>query len=90
MDKMLFNIIRLKIMSTLISVDTCDFSYLLKVTESTKGNLSIQLKKLGEAKYINVKKCFENNYPKTRYKITSKGVRLFEKFFSDIQILKES
>ena len=47
-------------------------------------------KKLGEAKYINVKKCFENNYPKTRYKITSKGIRLFEKFFSDIQILKDN
>jgi len=51
-DKILFNIIRLKIMSTLISVDTCDFNYLLKVTESTKGNLSIQLKKLGQEKYI--------------------------------------
>ncbi len=88
MDKMLFNIIRLKIMSTLISVDTCDFNYLLKITESTKGNLSIQLKKLGGEKYINVNKCFENNYPKTRYKITSKGVRLFEKFFKDIQTLK--
>ena len=75
-------------MSTLISVDTCDFNYLLKITESTKGNLSIQLKKLGGEKYINVNKCFENNYPKTRYKITSKGVRLFEKFFKDIQTLK--
>jgi len=90
MDKMLFNIIRLKIVSTLISVDTCDFNYLLKVTESTKGNLSIQLKKLGGEKYINVNKCFENNYPKTRYKITSKGVRLFEKFFKDIQTLKKN
>ena len=90
MDKILFNIIRLKIMSTLISVDTCDFNYLLKITESTKGNLSIQLKKLGGAKYINVNKCFENNYPKTRYKITSKGVRLFEKFFKDIQTLKKN
>ena len=87
---MLFNIIRLKIMSTLISVDTCDFNYLLKITESTKGNLSIQLKKLGGEKYINVNKCFENNYPKTRYKITSKGVRLFEKFFKDIQTLKKN
>mgnify|MGYP001345177817 FL=1 len=90
MDKMLLNIIRLKIMSTLISVDTCDFNYLLKITESTKGNLSIQLKKLGGEKYINVNKCFENNYPKTRYKITSKGVRLFEKFFKDIQTLKKN
>ena len=87
MEKLLFNIIRLKVMSTLISVETCDFNYLLKVTDSTKGNLSIQLKKLAETKHINVKKCFENNYPKTRYKITSKGVRLFEQFFKDIQKL---
>ncbi len=61
MEKLLFNIIRLKIMSTLISVETCDFNYLLKVTDSTKGNLSIQLKKLAETKHINVKKCLRSS-----------------------------
>ncbi|RZP01771.1 MAG: ArsR family transcriptional regulator, partial [Flavobacteriales bacterium] len=45
-DKLLLNPIRLKIISTLISVSECDFNYLKKITESTQGNLSIQLKKL--------------------------------------------
>ena len=60
-DKLLLNPIRLKIISTLISVNECDFNYLKKITESTQGNLSIQLKKLKEHDYINIEKKFENN-----------------------------
>ncbi|OUW76560.1 MAG: transcriptional regulator, partial [Flavobacteriaceae bacterium TMED208] len=56
MDKFLFNPIRLKIMSSLINKSNCDFNYLKKVTESTQGNLSIQLKKLKEEKYIKIEK----------------------------------
>ena len=56
MNKLLFNPIRLKIMSSLINNSECDFNYLKKITESTQGNLSIQLKKLKEEKYINIKK----------------------------------
>ena len=50
MNKLLFNPIRLKIMSSLINNSECDFNYLKKITESTQGNLSIQLKKLKEEK----------------------------------------
>ena len=53
-DKLLFNPIRLKIISTLIKTSECDFKHLRKVTESTQGNLSIQLKKLKENNYINI------------------------------------
>ena len=64
-DKLLFNPIRLKIISTLIKTSECDFKHLRKVTESTQGNLSIQLKKLKENNYINIEKSFKNNYPQT-------------------------
>ncbi len=36
-------------MSILVSVDEADFVYLRKQTESTSGNLSVQLDKLSEA-----------------------------------------
>ena len=54
MDKLLLNPIRLKIISSLLGVSSCDFNHLQKVTESSKGNLSVQLKKIrGEQLHIN-------------------------------------
>lgn len=41
--------------------------------------------KLKDAEYIEVKKSFENNYPKTTCKITRKGQKAFEKYVEDIQ-----
>ena len=82
MDKLLFNPIRLKIMSSLINNSKCDFNYLKEVTKSTQGNLSVQLKKLKEENYIEIEKTFSNNYPKTSCRITDKGKKKFEEFFN--------
>ena len=90
MDKFLFNPIRLKIMSSLINKSQCDFNYLKNVTESTQGNLSIQLKKLKEEKYIEIEKTFSNNYPKTSCSITKKGKIKFEEFFNSLIKMKNS
>tara|TARA_B100001175_G_C18900367_1_gene353118 strand:+ start:247 stop:477 length:231 start_codon:yes stop_codon:yes gene_type:complete len=75
-------------MSVLLSVDNCDFNYLKKITDATSGNLSIQIKKLKEKKYIKVEKTFKNNYPKTKCRVTEKGKNCFEKFFQDLQSYK--
>jgi len=40
----------------------------------TPGNLSIQLKKLSEAEYINISKSFRGNKPHTAVSITMKGI----------------
>ena len=88
-DKLLFNPIRLKIISTLINTSKCDFNHLKKITESTQGNLSIQIKKLKENDYINIEKSFKNNYPQTTCSITKKGKRKFEEFFETILTYKK-
>ena len=80
-EKLLFNPIRLKIVSFLITVDTCNFKALLEITDSTKGNLSIQLKELSEAGLINIIKYFQKSYPTTDYSITKKGKKSFADFF---------
>ena len=84
-DKLLLNPIRLKIISTLISVSECDFNYLKKITESSQGNLSVQLKKLAESGYISIAKSFENNYPKTKCNVTKKGILAFENHFKNLK-----
>ena len=90
MDKLLFNPVRLKILSSLINNSQCDFNHLKKVTGATQGNLSIQLKKLKEEKYIHIEKRFSNNYPKTSCSITEKGKIKFEEFFKNLITLKKN
>jgi DNA-binding HxlR family transcriptional regulator len=85
LDPLLHSQLRLAIMSLLVSVKEADFSYLQEATNSTNGNLSVQISKLKEAEYIDVKKTFEKNYPKTTCKITKKGMKAFEKYVSDIK-----
>ncbi|HNE51009.1 MAG: transcriptional regulator [Chitinophagales bacterium] len=85
LDPLLHSQLRLAIISVLVGVKEADFSYLLDITHATNGNLSVQIGKLKDAEYIEVKKSFENNYPKTTCKITRKGQKAFEKYVEDIQ-----
>jgi hypothetical protein len=85
LDPLLHNQLRLSIMSLLISVESAEFNFLLEKTGSTRGNLSVQINKLKEGDYIDVKKSFRNNYPLTTCKITPKGIEAFEKYVEALQ-----
>lgn len=50
--------LRLSIMTLLLSVEEADFSWLKEQTGATAGNISVQLDKLSEAGYIDVRKEF--------------------------------
>ena len=84
LDPILHSQLRLAIVSLLIGVESAEFTYLLEKTESTRGNLSVQITKLKEAGYIDVEKSFRNNYPLTRCSITKKGVAAFEQYVKAI------
>ncbi len=78
LDPLLHSQLRLAIMSVLISVKEAEFSFLKEKTQSTAGNLSVQINKLSDAGYILVQKSFRDNYPLTKCKVTPKGIRAFE------------
>ena len=63
-EKLLFNPVRLKILSFLISVESASFKKLMEVSDATKGNISIQIKKLEDANCIKIQKKFKNNFSK--------------------------
>lgn len=84
LDPLLHSQLRLAIISLLVANKALDFSSLKAETKATSGNLSIQLKKLEAAKYISIKKTFENNYPKTTCTITKKGLSAFEAYVQNI------
>ncbi|MEX1002545.1 MAG: transcriptional regulator [Crocinitomicaceae bacterium] len=87
LNKLLHQELRLAIMSYLSAVDWADFNKLLEITQATKGNLSVQIKKLQEANYIDVKKSFKNNYPLTQCKITKKGQEALDQYVKDLKEL---
>lgn len=78
LDPLLKAELRLAVMSLLIGLESAEFVYLQQETGATPGNLSVQLKKLEKAGYIEIRKSFKKNYPQTTCKITPKGIKAFE------------
>lgn len=85
LDPILHSQLRLAIVSLLISVREAEFTFLKEKTNSTAGNLSVQINKLKDAGYIDVTKQFSNNYPQTTCKITKKGIEAFEEYVNALQ-----
>jgi len=85
LDPILHSQLRLAVMSLLISVKEAEFTFLREKTNSTAGNLSVQIQKLKEAGYIEVIKQFKDNYPQTICKITTEGIKAFEQYVKDLQ-----
>ena len=85
LDPILHSQLRLAIVSLLISVKEAEFTFLKEKTNSTAGNLSVQINKLKEVGYIDVVKQFKDNYPQTTCKITSKGIDAFDEYVRNLQ-----
>lgn len=73
LDPLLHSQLRLAIISLLLSVEEADFNYLKEKTEATSGNLSIQLDKLSNAGYIEIRKEIVGKKPRTSCRLTQKG-----------------
>ena len=85
LDPLLHQQLRLQIMTLLMSVETAEFNFLLEETGATRGNISIQMKKLNEAGYISVTKSFRDNYPLTTYAVTEAGKTAFENYVKTLE-----
>lgn len=85
LDPLLHSQLRLAVMSILMSVDEADFVYLREKTDSTAGNLSVQLDKLSAAGYISVQKGFVGKKTRTACRVTEKGRRAFEEYVAALR-----
>ena len=85
LDPILHSQLRLAVISLLIVVKEADFTFLKEKTNSTAGNLSVQINKLKEVGYIDVAKRFKDNYPLTTCKITPRGVDAFDEYVKNLQ-----
>lgn len=85
LNPILHSQLRLAVISLLMSVKEAEFTYIREKTNSTAGNLSVQINKLKDVEYIDVTKQFKDNYPQTICKITPKGIKAFEEYVKSLQ-----
>ena len=76
---------RLKIMACLAIVESADFTFLMRQTGLTRGNLSPNLRKLEEADYVNIEKKFVDRVPRTLIRLTDKGRAALQTYRESMQ-----
>lgn len=76
-DEVIHGRVRLGIMAYLSSADSADFNELKARLQATDGNLSVHLRKLEEAGYVEVAKTFQGRKPLTRAQMTDAGRTAF-------------
>jgi DNA-binding HxlR family transcriptional regulator len=86
-DDLIHERIRLGIVSALAVNESLSFKELKVLLQTTDGNLSVHARKLEAAGYIACKKSFEKRIPKTEYKLTSTGRKMFDKYLSHMEAL---
>ena len=76
-DDVIHGRMRLGIMAYLVNAEVADFNELKAMLQATQGNLSIHLRKLEEAGYIEIEKSFLGRKPLTRARVTAAGRKAF-------------
>lgn len=77
--------LRLAIMTLLLSVDEAEFTWLKEQTGATSGNISVQLDKLSEAGYIEIRKEFVGKKTRTSCRMTEAGRKAMSQYISDLR-----
>ena len=85
LNPLLHSQLRLAIISILMNVEEADFVFLREKTDSTAGNLSVQIDKLSTAGYITVEKGFAGKKPRTVCRITDAGREAFEDYVDTLR-----
>lgn len=76
---------RLKIMAYLSIVESADFTFLMNQTGLTRGNLSVNLRKLEEAGYVSITKEFVDRIPRTLIRLTGEGRQALQVYRDNMQ-----
>jgi DNA-binding PadR family transcriptional regulator len=89
LDELLTNELRFFILTILAMYEEVDFNFLKSELNATDGNLSVQIRKLEEAGYIEVKKQFVNRKPKSSYRITKAGLDALKNYLEYMENIKK-
>lgn len=86
-DKIIHERARLLILTYLASNEKKEISFneFQEKLGFTSGNLSIQLKKLKEANYIEIHKTFKDNKPHTTIQVTAEGTQALNAYIDEME-----
>jgi DNA-binding transcriptional ArsR family regulator len=84
-DRLVYERVRLGIMSALAVRDELTFNELKALFEVSDGNLSAHARKLEEAKYLTCTKSFEERRPKTIYRLTALGKTALHRYLDHVE-----
>lgn len=76
-DEVIHGRVRLGVMAYLSGADTAEFNELKTRLQVTDGNLSVHLRKLEDAGFVEVIKSFQGRRPLTRARLTEAGRKAF-------------
>ena len=87
LDKIIHERARLLILTHLASNEKREISFneLQEKLGFTSGNLSVQLKKLRQAEYVEIKKTFKDNKPYTTVSITMEGTMALNRYLDEME-----
>jgi DNA-binding MarR family transcriptional regulator len=84
-DRLVYERVRLGIMSALAVRDELTFNDLKALFDVSDGNLSAHARKLEEAKYLSCTKSFEHRRPKTIYRLTTLGKQALNRYLDHVE-----
>ena len=84
LDELIHQKVRLAIVSALAARDETSFGELKELTGATDGNLSVHLRVLEDADYLNMSKGFIGRRPRTSYCLTETGRSAFKAYLATL------
>ena len=85
LDRLIFERVRLGIMSALAVNERLNFSELKGLLDTSDGNLSAHARKLEDANYISCQKSFDGRRPNTEYRLTAKGRKALNRYLDHME-----
>jgi DNA-binding MarR family transcriptional regulator len=86
-DEVIHGRIRLGIMSYLSTAKSAEFTELKTRLNTTDGNLSVHMRKLEEAGFVEIQKSFLGRKPLTQISMTARGSEAFARYLDAIGVL---
>lgn len=88
--RLLYDRIRLGIMSALSVNRKMSFGELKELLGTTDGNLSKHARRLEDAGLVSCTKAFADRVPRTQYSLTARGKRAFARHLEHMEVLIEA
>jgi DNA-binding HxlR family transcriptional regulator len=86
-NKIIHERVRLLIMTYLANADeeAASFNDIQQALKLSSGNLSVQLKNLKQAEYVDIQKSFKENKPHTTVTMTDTGAQALAQYLEDME-----